>query len=99
MTASAVKPAGTRSPRHGSRTRWNAFMTGCFLRGNAGASTLFAERVLIPSVAPSLDLSPRLSGKKPVYFAQGKHTSASRFAIAVSKMSQSGQQPHGKERD
>src|SRR2546423_4596912 len=64
-----------------------------------GASTLFAERVLISSVAPGLDLLPRLRRKKAIHLASGKHSGAAWFAVTISEVSQPGEQPHREERD
>src|SRR2546423_4271888 len=95
----AVRPTVTRSPLDGSSTRCCVIMAAFSLRRNGKASSLLAERVLIPPLAPGLDLSPRLASEKAIHLARRKNPRAGRFAITVAEMCQPGQQPHGEERD
>src|ERR1041384_4513046 len=99
ITASAVRPENSRSLFDGSRTRCVAFIRGVLSAWGREGSTLFAERVLIPSVAPGFDLFPGLRGKKAIHFAHGKHPGTSRFAVAVFETRQSGKDPHCEEWD
>src|SRR2546423_3714069 len=82
ITASATNPADTRSLFDGSRTRCIAFIRGVLSAREREGSTLFAEGVLIPSVAPGFDFLPGLRRKKTIHFTRGKHPGAGRFPIA-----------------
>src|SRR5947207_5008390 len=75
------------------------FHTGVLSARRRRPSTLFAEGVLISSVAPSLDLSPRSGGKEAVHFARRKHPGAARFAVTVFETGQPGKQPHREKRN
>ena len=79
ITTSAIVPADMRSLFDGSRTRCIAFIRGVLSAREREASTLFAEGVLIPSVAPGFDFLPRLRRKKAIHFSRGKHAGAGRL--------------------